>query len=112
MSTRIELDLNDLKQLFDLVCNSMDFGSGFLDGEDVVLLRRIASLIGVDPLLATPSTEMKHYPHPADTRWGGDDGKCWTCRLPLDHHLHFAHDAQPNAAGGAEGDQSNGASNG
>lgn len=39
---------------FDVATSSMDFGSGFLDLEEVVGLRRLARALGVDPVEATP----------------------------------------------------------
>ena len=41
--------------LFDLAVNSADFGSGFMDDEDVAALREAAKVLGVDPMEATPS---------------------------------------------------------
>jgi hypothetical protein len=49
--------------LFDALSTSMDFGSGFLDTEEVEALRQLAVLIGVDPTKGTPDTFVKHYPH-------------------------------------------------
>lgn len=49
--------------LFDAVCNSMDFGSGFLDTEDVEALRTTAALLGVDPKVATPDAMKGNYEH-------------------------------------------------
>ena len=40
--------------VFDIATESMDFGSGFLDEEEVLALRALAEALGVDPLLATP----------------------------------------------------------
>jgi hypothetical protein len=54
---------NDLKALFDIAVESMDFSSGFLDDDEVAVLRRIAVSIGVDPMLGTPSNYVKKYPH-------------------------------------------------
>lgn len=43
-----------LRVLFDVATGSMDFGSGFLDDEEVAALREVAVLIGADPDDATP----------------------------------------------------------
>ena len=40
--------------LFDTAVGSMDFGSGFLDDEEVAALREAAVLLGADPDEATP----------------------------------------------------------
>ncbi|MDG4792712.1 hypothetical protein [Micromonospora sp. WMMD1082] len=53
----------DLRILFDAVCNSLDFGSGFLDTEEVEALRRLAETLGVDPMVATPSEFRAQYAH-------------------------------------------------
>lgn len=49
--------------LFDALVHSMDFGSGFLDTEEVEALRGMAAALGVDPNDATPSEFSRHYPH-------------------------------------------------
>ena len=45
----------DLRAVLDIATMSMDFGSGFLDNEQVEALRKLAEIIGLDPILATPS---------------------------------------------------------
>jgi len=52
--------------LFDALTTSMDFGSGFLDSDDVTALRELAVAIGVDPATATPGEFEKDYPHRFD----------------------------------------------
>jgi hypothetical protein len=64
MSETVEIEVEKLKMLFDLVVQSMDFGSGFLDHEDVTLLRETAGIIGADPMEATPSEFRKRIQHP------------------------------------------------
>lgn len=49
--------------LFDALVHSMDFGSGFLDSEEVEALRGLAVAIGVDPRKATPIEFESQYPH-------------------------------------------------
>ncbi len=51
------------KAVFDVATGSMNFGSGFLDNEEVDALRAFARLIGVDPMNATPSTFRDSYTH-------------------------------------------------
>ncbi len=48
------LPTEDLRVLFDAAVSSLDFASGFLDNDEVLALRRIAVVLGVDPLKATP----------------------------------------------------------
>ncbi|GAA0583039.1 hypothetical protein GCM10010172_80080 [Paractinoplanes ferrugineus] len=52
------------QRLFDALCNSMDFGSGFLETDDVEALREMAVAIGVDPNVGTPDEFKAGYPHP------------------------------------------------
>lgn len=61
--SNIEVNREDLKKLFDMCVNSMDFGSGFLDTEDVECLRKVARVIGVAETTATPAEFMANYPH-------------------------------------------------
>ncbi len=51
------------KAVFDVAVGSMDFGSGFLDNEEVDALRAFARLIGIDPINATPSSFRDGYVH-------------------------------------------------
>ena len=50
-----EIDDEVLRALFDTAVHSMDFGSGFLDDEEVASLRTVAVVLGVDPWEATPA---------------------------------------------------------
>jgi len=49
------------RAVFDIATSSMDFGSGFLDDEEVTQLRHFASIIGVNPWLATPENHRPKY---------------------------------------------------
>jgi hypothetical protein len=51
------------RHVFDIAVNSMDFGSGFLDDEEVTALRAYAEAIGVDPDEGTPNNMKHRYPH-------------------------------------------------
>jgi hypothetical protein len=62
----ISVPTNDLRALFDIAVESMDFGSGFLDDDEVKVLRRIAISIGVDPMEGTPFNYVKKFPHTFD----------------------------------------------
>jgi hypothetical protein len=57
------ITLDELKKLFDLATESMDFGSGFMDHEEVVLLRRVAVIIGVDVKEGTPDNFRASFAH-------------------------------------------------
>lgn len=50
-----------LRALFDVAVSSMDFGSGFLDDEEVAQLRQAAKVLGVDPMEATPQNFWCKY---------------------------------------------------
>ena len=84
LKPNVILPFEDAQALFDMVCNSMDFGSGFLETNDVNVLRKVAVAIGVDPMVATPSEFKTQYRHTfvkrtEDTityknmKWGLDD---------------------------------------
>lgn len=51
----------DLRALLDVATGSMDFGSGFLDNEQVEVLRKVADMLGVEPTLVTPSNFVCQY---------------------------------------------------
>ena len=56
-------EINDevLRALFDVAVSSMDFGSGFLDDEEVHALREVAGILGVDPAEGTPANFRCKY---------------------------------------------------
>jgi hypothetical protein len=59
----VQVPFADLQKLFDTAVNSMDFGSGFLDHDEVLMLRRIAVILGVDEMVATPEGFKKQFRH-------------------------------------------------
>lgn len=61
-------DEEALQTVFDVAVNSLDFGSGFLDLREVCALRRIAELLGVDPIKATPGSDRSKFYRIGDTR--------------------------------------------
>ncbi len=71
-----------LRIVFDIAVNSMDFGSGFLDDEEVTVLREVAGILGVDPDVATPRTFKCRYSGSHDatpymaTRFRWDTSQC------------------------------------
>jgi hypothetical protein len=50
----MEIDRDTLAKLFDIAVGSMNFTSGFLYDEDVLALRAVAELLGLDPMVGTP----------------------------------------------------------
>ena len=59
----ITIRREDAKHLFDLAVDTPLVCSGSFDTDDVVVLRKLAGLIGVDPAKATPSDFVRDFPH-------------------------------------------------
>lgn len=88
-----EIEDEELKRLFDMVVHSLDFGSGFLETDDVNLLRKIAKQIGVDPWEGTPSDFKSQYNHDfAESEpnkfWPGHELRCRYCGTSPDAPCH------------------------
>lgn len=60
----VTIRFEDAQRLFDLATDSPLVCSGSFETDDVVVLRRLATLIGVDPAMATPSEFLRDFPHP------------------------------------------------
>jgi hypothetical protein len=80
MSHDTTIDREVLKIVFDVAVNSLDFGSGFLDDEEVTALRSVAVVLGVDPMTATPDMfkckyENRHLAYPPP-----DHNRCSRCK--------------------------------
>jgi len=89
----ITVPRGNLQDMFDIIVGSLDFGSGFLDLEQVEMLRAVAVLLGVDPMKATPYDQTTRYPHPfvsAKDINGVPTGRCRTCSRPADLPAHAA----------------------
>lgn len=68
--SRIEVPRQTLQILLDTAINSMDFGSGFLCDEEVQVLRAVAALLDVDPIVATPDNyKCRFQDHAWDDGW-------------------------------------------
>lgn len=63
-ANRVTLYLDDARRLFDLATDSPLICSGNFETDDVVVLRRLAATIGVDPARATPDEFVRDFPHP------------------------------------------------
>lgn len=63
MTEMVTIPKDTAQRLFDALTGSMDFGSGFLESDDVEALRALAVAIGVDPATGTPSEFAAQYPH-------------------------------------------------
>lgn len=69
------IDTEVLQKVFDTAVHSMDFGSGFLDDDEVEALRACAVALGVDPAVATPRNFVCKYggTHLWGKNWGGGE---------------------------------------
>lgn len=98
---KIEVPKLAVQIMFDALCASLDFGSGFLDTEEVHALREVAKILGVDPIKATPSSFCDQFEHvfepiiaAADYRTGTfyPNGfkvdACEYCELSEGHRIH------------------------
>jgi hypothetical protein len=85
----MDVDRKTLQIVFDVAVNSLDFGSGFLDQEEVDALRDLAKALDVDPMMATPHNLRcvytgKHEPWPSSegaamNRFAIDPRMCRYC---------------------------------
>jgi hypothetical protein len=90
----ITVPTEDLRALFDIAVGSLNFVSGFLDTDEVDVLRRVAVQIGVDPMAGTPKEFALRTAHAfvPDTE-GWTDGPCKWCGRhndPKDYDPHPA----------------------
>lgn len=84
---------DDLKVIFDLAVNSLNFGSGFWDQPEVDTARRLAVLLGLDPFkVATPSEMKPNYPHAFVTHYVDRPDLCGECMKPKDWMNHAEED--------------------
>lgn len=60
---KIEIELEDLKRLYDLATDSPLMCSGSFETEDVRVLRRLGRRIGADLGPATPDEFVRDFPH-------------------------------------------------
>lgn len=91
MSATVTVPVERLKQLLDISVRSLDWGSGFLDNDDVECLRCLAEHVGCDPMLVTPANFLGHYctGHESSGRfYTSVAGERWfccdTCGTPFD----------------------------
>lgn len=90
----ITVPLDVVRALFDTAVGSMDFGSGFLDNDEVEKLRETAKLLGLDPMLGTPREFRATYSHKYQPRELTDwltkkpYWICDWCDKPKGHKVH------------------------
>ncbi len=81
----VSIRKGDLRAIMDVGTMSMDFGSGFLDNEQVEALRKGAGLLGIDPITVTPSNFTCQYKPPHQWKESSYIGsrnearRCWRC---------------------------------
>ena len=85
-SKKVLVNRELLQIVFDLVVNSMDFGSGFFDEDDVKATRELATIIGLDPMVGTPENMKcqfgaEHKPYPYGS---GAQTTCMACHKVVD----------------------------
>lgn len=59
----VTLTHEDAQRIFDLALGMDQACSGYMESEDVALMRRLAEALGVDPAVATPWEYASQYPH-------------------------------------------------
>lgn len=82
MVPNVTIERRLLQIVFDTAINSLDFGSGHLDDEEVTGLRAIAEVLGVDPLTATPDNFKCKYTG-QHTFLTSQPDWCWRCRQTI-----------------------------
>ena len=60
---KIEIDIDDLRRLYDLATDSPLMCSGSFETDDVRVLRRLGRTIGADLSVATPDEFVRDFPH-------------------------------------------------
>lgn len=91
MSEPTPIPTEDLRALFDVAVGSMNFASGFLDTDEVNMLRRVAEALSVDPMEATPHEFRTQYPHAfreSRSLFASERLLCCWCNRESFHPLH------------------------
>ena len=87
----ITIARSTLQVVFDTAVGSMDFGSGFLDNEEVSALRACATALGVCPCKATPSNHVANYYGRERHPYGGHNLVYGEGDKPEDCCEHYRH---------------------
>src|SRR4051812_17657551 len=77
----IEVRKGDLRALLDVATTSMDFGSGFLNDEEVEIIWKISDVLGVDKKLTTPDNYRCKLAHGHEYKWETWQGGLWYCKF-------------------------------
>lgn len=57
----------NVQEMLDIITGSLDYGSDFLDQEQIETLRSVAEMLGLNPMAATPTKYSKFFPHACNT---------------------------------------------
>lgn len=79
--TQITLDKEDLQALFDIAVEGEGMMSGWWGQEEVDAARKIAVLLGVNPMVATPREFADRTRHDYEPVVGGIYTKCKWCKV-------------------------------
>jgi hypothetical protein len=93
--SEIAIPAESLRALFDIAVGSLDFGSGFLDSQEVEHLRAVAVLLGIDPIEATPPEFKSQYPH--GVAWDGTGCSVTRCAKGANDPIHQPPAVDPGA---------------
>ena len=77
---RVEVEVKLLQILYDMVVGSLDWGSGFFDGDDVTAVHHVGRLLGIED--SEPPTERE--PH----LWHQDCALPWRCGQSAGAEIH------------------------
>jgi hypothetical protein len=92
---RKQVNKEDVLKLLDIIVLSMDFGSGFLETSDVVVLRRVARQVGMDPEDVTPANVPHKYVGGSDYRGYDVCTKCMNSNKHSKLHKELPDDWDP-----------------
>lgn len=98
--TRLTLDKEDLQAIFDLAVEGEGMMSGWWGQEEVDAARKIAVVLGVNPMIATPREFADRTRHDYDpTPYGKHGGtKCKWCRVSMMEFPHVDKEADEEEA--------------
>lgn len=92
MDEMISIPKEVARIIFDLAVSADSACSGYMDTEDVLAMRHLAGLLGVDPAVCTGSEFAAQFPHTFDgirplnnfrgtvVEWRADLGSAWNIR--------------------------------
>lgn len=82
----ISLPREDLQAIFDIAVEGEGMMSGWWGQEEVDAARKIAVLLGVDPMVATPQVFARKIPHKFERPENAKVNICKWCRVFENEH--------------------------